>query len=56
MGVLLKPAQVCLDGIPSFYFVNCATQLGVNIKVAEGTLNPIIQVKMLKSRCQGKYF
>ncbi|KAK4824658.1 hypothetical protein QYF61_017031 [Mycteria americana] len=38
-GPLLQLVQVCLDGIPSFYRVNCTTQLGVICKLAEGALN-----------------
>jgi len=38
MGPLLKLVQVPLDGIPSFWCVNCTTQLGVICKLAEGAL------------------
>lgn len=31
-----------LEDIPSFYTVNCTTQLSVFHRVVEGTLNPII--------------
>ena len=31
-----------LDGIPSFYCVNCTTQLGIISRLAEGALNLII--------------
>ena len=33
-----------LDGIPSIFCVNCTTQIGVNSRLAEGALNPIISV------------
>jgi len=38
-GPFLKFVQVPLDGIPSFWCVNCTTQLGVICKVAEGALD-----------------
>ena len=38
-GPLLQLVQVLLDGIPSFWCVNCTTQLGVICKRAEGALN-----------------
>jgi len=38
-GPLLKLVQVPLDGIPSFWCVNCTTQLGVICKLAEGALD-----------------
>jgi len=44
MGWLLKPVQVLLDGVPSFYSINCTTQLGVISKIVETALDPIIYV------------
>jgi len=38
-GPLLKLVQVPLDGIPSFWCVNCTTQLAVICKLAEGALD-----------------
>jgi len=38
-GPFLKLIQVPLDGIPSFWHVNCTTQLCVVCKLAEGALN-----------------
>jgi len=38
-GPLPELVQVPLDGIPSFWCVNCTTQLGVICKLAEGALN-----------------
>jgi len=38
-GPLLKLVQVSLAGIPSFWCVNCTTQLGVICKLAEGALD-----------------
>jgi len=35
----LQLVQVPLDGIPSFWHVNCTTQLGVICKLAEGALD-----------------
>lgn len=35
-GPLLKFVQVALDGIPSFYCVNCTAQLCIICKLAEG--------------------
>ncbi|PKU30563.1 hypothetical protein llap_19132 [Limosa lapponica baueri] len=43
-GPPLKPVQVPLDGIPSLQRVDCATQLGVMGKLAEGALNPTVHV------------
>ena len=44
IGLLLKPNPVPLDEIPSFYSINCTTQLGVICKLAEGVLNAIVYV------------
>jgi len=38
-GPLIEHVQVPLDGIPSFWHVNCNTWLGVICKLAEGALN-----------------
>ena len=38
----LKSVQVPLDGISSFYCINCTTQIGLVNKLTEDTLNPII--------------
>ncbi|KAK4822863.1 hypothetical protein QYF61_020714 [Mycteria americana] len=43
-GPLLELVQVPLDGIPSLRCVNCATELGVICKLAEGALNPTVYV------------
>ncbi|KAK4814944.1 LOW QUALITY PROTEIN: hypothetical protein QYF61_006888, partial [Mycteria americana] len=43
-GPLLQLAQVPLDDIPSFLHVNCTTQLGVDCKLAEGTLDLAVNV------------
>ncbi|KAK4828770.1 hypothetical protein QYF61_000795 [Mycteria americana] len=43
-GSPLKPVKVPLDGIPSLQHVECATQLGVVSKPAEGALNPTVHV------------
>jgi len=46
---LFKIVQVPLDIIPSFYSINCTTQLGVISKIAEGVLSPTkLLKKMLK--------
>ena len=34
--------MVSLDGIPSFYCINCTALLGDSSKLAEGALDPII--------------
>jgi len=39
IGPFLKLVQGPLDGIPSFWCVNCTTQLGVICKLAEGALD-----------------
>ncbi|PKU42315.1 rna-directed dna polymerase from mobile element jockey-like [Limosa lapponica baueri] len=44
MGSLLKPVQVPLDGIPFFQRVDHATQLDIVSKLAEGALNPTVNV------------
>lgn len=44
MGLLLKSVHVLLDGIPSFCYINCTTQLTVISKLAEGPLNPTVLV------------
>ena len=41
MRPILKHVQVTLDGIPSFYYINCTTQLVVVCKLAEETLSVI---------------
>ncbi|KAK4815789.1 hypothetical protein QYF61_007229 [Mycteria americana] len=43
-GLLLQVVQVPLDDIPSFWRVNCTTQLGVICKLAEGALDLAINV------------
>jgi len=50
MGPSLKLIQVPLDGILSFWCVNCTTHLGVICKLTEGALNLTKSlVKMLNS-------
>ncbi|KAK4829553.1 hypothetical protein QYF61_005222 [Mycteria americana] len=44
MNPFLKLVQVPLGGIPSFWHVNCTTQLGVICKLAEGALNLAVNV------------
>ncbi|KAK4810846.1 hypothetical protein QYF61_008818 [Mycteria americana] len=44
MGPLLELVQVPLNGIPSFWRVNSTTQLGVICKLAEGALDPTVNV------------
>ena len=44
MGQLLQPAQVPLDGFPSFQCIDCTAQLGVICKLAEGALDDIVYV------------
>ncbi|KAK4830062.1 hypothetical protein QYF61_008400 [Mycteria americana] len=44
MGPLLQLVQVPLDGIPSLRHANCATQLGVICKLAEGALDATVHV------------
>jgi len=43
-GPLLKLLQVPLDGILSFWCVNCATHVGVICRLAEGALDPAVCV------------
>jgi len=42
MDPLLQLVQVPLEGILSFWCVNCTTQLGVICKLAEGVLDPAV--------------
>ena len=42
MASLFKPVQVPLDGVPSFYCVNCTSQLGVIRNLVDSALNPAI--------------
>ena len=44
MGPLLQSVQVSLDGFPSFQCIDCTTQLGVILKLAEGSLDAIVYV------------
>jgi len=44
MGPPLRLVQVSLDDIPSFWCVNCTTQLGVICKLAEGALDHAVYV------------
>jgi len=48
-GPFLKLVQVPLDGIPSFWCVNCTTHLGVVCKLAEGALKSKSLMKMLNN-------
>ncbi|PKU47351.1 hypothetical protein llap_2318 [Limosa lapponica baueri] len=49
MGPLLKPVQVPLDGILSLQHGDCATDLGIVGKLAEGALNPTVHVANINS-------
>ena len=42
VGSLFKSPQLPLDGIISFCYINCITQLSVISKHADGTVSPII--------------
>ena len=44
MGPLLQPAQVPLDGFPSFQHIDCTAQPSVICELAESALNAIICV------------
>ena len=55
MFQFLDPVQVPLDSIPS-QFVGCTTQHGVACKLAEGTLNPTVQVTDKDATCDIKPF
>jgi len=39
-GPIFKSVQIPLDGIPSFYYINCTAQLSVISKLAEHALDP----------------
>lgn len=43
-GPRSKFVQVHLNGIHSFYSVDCTTQIGVICKLPEGALDPIVYV------------
>ncbi|KAK4817048.1 hypothetical protein QYF61_026356 [Mycteria americana] len=49
----VAPTQVPLDDIPSFWRVNCTTQLGVICKLAEGALNLTVNVICPCFHCLG---
>ena len=42
LGSLLKPVQLPLCGIPSLWYVDCTSQLGVISKLAEGALDSTV--------------
>ena len=44
LGPLLKPVQVSQNGIPCLRYVNRITQLSVIHKLAEGALDPTVNV------------
>ena len=44
MGLHFKRGQIPLDGVPSFYSANCTSQLSVISELADGALNPTVQV------------
>ena len=44
MDLLLQPVQVPLDGFPSFLCIDCTAQFGVIHKLAEGALDPTVDV------------
>jgi len=44
IGPVLELVPVPLDGILSFHYTSCTTQLGVVCKLAEATLNPTVNV------------
>ena len=44
MGPVLQPVQVPLDGLLSLQCIDCTSQLGVICKLAEGALNPAVDV------------
>ena len=44
MGLLLQPAQVPLDGFPSFQCIDRTAQVGVIYKLAEGALDATVYV------------
>lgn len=41
-GPTLKIVQAPLDGVPSFYFVNCTTLDGLSGKLAKGVFGPTV--------------
>ena len=52
MGPLFRPAQVSQKGVPSFYYIDCTTQLGVIHKLAENTLDPIVCKEAVERQSQ----
>ena len=44
-GPPLQPIQVPLDAMPSLQRVNCTTHLGVISTLAEGALDPTVQIR-----------
>ena len=41
---LFESVQVPLDVFPSFFCMNCTTQIGVISKLAEGAINPTVYI------------
>lgn len=48
LGPLLEPVQVSLDGMPPPGCVDCTTPLGVSCELAEGAIDPTIDVTDVK--------
>ena len=48
VGPLLRPVQVPLDDFPSFQRINCTAQLGVTRKLAEGALDAMASMSLMK--------
>ena len=44
IGSLFKTVQVPLDGIPSFFLINCTTQFGVIFRLDKSAPNPTVYV------------
>jgi len=44
LSQLLKPFYISLNGIPPLEYVNYSTQLGFICKLAEGVVNPTVNV------------
>lgn len=58
VGSLFKPGQAPLDGIPSFYPVNCTSQLGVISELADPpvcVINKDIDVGVTRDRHGNMY-
>jgi len=44
LGPSIQPVQIPLQNLPTLKKIDTPTQLGVNCKLAEGALDPLVQI------------